>query len=51
MSLSQCTKCFGYPLDRIIADSMDISRACLCFPQEHDIKMVHEEDENLDEEA
>jgi hypothetical protein len=46
MSLSQCTKCFGYPLDRILADHMALDRACLCFPQEQ----IHEEDEDPDEE-
>jgi len=37
MSSSLCKKCSGYPLEVIIADNMDMDRACLCFDQEHDI--------------
>jgi hypothetical protein len=51
MSLSQCKKCFGYPLERILADYMALDRACFCYPPAEDITMLDEEDENPDEEV
>ncbi len=45
MSLGLCKKCFGYPLEVIIADNMDIDRACLCFEQDHDTCMEDPQEE------
>lgn len=45
MSLGLCKKCSGYPLEVIVADNMDIDRACLCFRRDGDDAIINEDNE------